>query len=254
MERAEIHNYCRFLDKVRMKSAKADCIAGVSLGFFMFTIYITYAYAFLIGGIWVDQGFYNHTYGRPYTAGDCISVFFGILFGLFPLVAAYRHLDAIQEGKIAGWLAFDVIDRQPAINQDSQTGVEHQLTGQIRFDDVSFIYPSHREHQVLKNIECTFEVGKTTAIIGAPGSGKSTMAQLIERFYEPTSGEVYVDNKANNKVKLRMMRLQISYVSSDALIFNNWSLARNVAIGKPDATEEEIVQALTMANAMEFID
>ena len=80
------------------------------------------------------------------------------------------------------------------------------------------------------------------------------MAQLIERFYEPTSGEIYVDNKANNKVKLRMMRLQISYVASDALIFNNWSLARNVAIGKPDATDEEIVQALTMANAMEFID
>ena len=80
------------------------------------------------------------------------------------------------------------------------------------------------------------------------------MVQLIERFYEPTSGEVYVDNKANNKVKLRMMRLQISYVASDPLIFNDWSLARNVAIGKPDATDEEIVQALTMANAMEFID
>ena len=106
----------------------------------------------------------------------------------------------------------------------------------------------------MKNITCTFEVGKTTAIVGASGSGKSTVAQLIERFYEPTSGEIYVDDKANNKVKLRMMRLQISYVASDPLIFNNWSVARNVAIGKPDANEDEIIQALTMANAIEFVE
>ena len=119
MERTEIRNYSRFLDKVRIESSKSDCMTGLALGFFMFTIYISYAYAFLIGGVWVELGLHNHSYGRAYQAGDCISVFFGILFGLFPLIAAYRHLDAINEGKIAGRLAFDVIDRQPAINQDS---------------------------------------------------------------------------------------------------------------------------------------
>ena len=91
------------------------------------------------------------------------------------------------------------------------------------------------EHLVLRNISCTFELGKTTMIIGAAGSGKSTVAQLIERFYEPTSGEVYVDNKALNKVKLRRMRQQISYLATEPVLFE-WSVAKNIALGKPDAS------------------
>lgn len=116
MERFEVDNFSRHLEKVRSKSAAADCKAGLSFGFFLFTIYISYAYATLIGGIWVEQGFENHVYGRPYRAGDCISVFICILYSMFPLISAYQHLFAISEGKLAGRLAFDVIDRQPSIN------------------------------------------------------------------------------------------------------------------------------------------
>ena len=79
------------------------------------------------------------------------------------------------------------------------------------------------------------------------------MAQLIERFYEPVTGEIYMDDKANNKIKLRVMRHQISYLATDALILN-LSVAKNVSIAKPDATKEEITEALRMADAMEFVE
>ena len=91
-------------------------ISGMSLGFFMFVIYLAYSYAFLIGGIWVDKEIWNHANDRPYQAGDSISVFFGVLFGLFALAAAGPGFNTLAEGKAAGKLAFDVIDRQPHIN------------------------------------------------------------------------------------------------------------------------------------------
>ena len=86
-------------------------ITGLSLGFFMFSIYLAYSYAFFIGGIWVEKEFENHAQGRPYQAGDSISVFFGVLFGLFALAAAGPGFNTLAEGKAAGKLAFDVIDR-----------------------------------------------------------------------------------------------------------------------------------------------
>lgn len=91
-------------------------MTGLGLGFFIFTIYIAYAYAFFFGGIWVNAQFSNDTYSRPYKAGDIISIFFVVLFGLFSGTGSTQHLNAIADGKAAGKLAFDVIDRAPAIN------------------------------------------------------------------------------------------------------------------------------------------
>ena len=82
----------------------------------------------------------------------------------------------------------------------------------IEFRSVSFCYPSLPSIQVLRDFSYTFEVGKTTAIVGASGSGKSTIVQLIERFYEPTSGEILVDRQPLSKISLRKLRQEIGYV------------------------------------------
>ena len=142
MEDTEKTNYNRFLHQVYEQTAKAGWVTGASLGFFMFSIYGMYAYAFLMGSIWVDQEIYNHTYDRVYGAGDSISTFFGVLFGLFALASTGPAFNALAEGKAAGKLAFDVIDRQPSINQDSKTGQEHVLEGAISFNEVDFYYPT----------------------------------------------------------------------------------------------------------------
>lgn len=251
-EKTEIRNYSRFLDRVRSEGSKVDIISGISLGFFVASIYLCYCYAFFLGSIWVDQGFWNHAADRPYSSGDCIAVLFGVLFGLFALSAVGPNFGAIAEGKAAGNLAFRVIDRAPVINQDSKTGIAHTLKGQIRFEGVDFYYPSRQDQKVLSNFTCNFEVGKTTAIVGSSGSGKSTIVQLIERFYEPTKGEIFVDEKALNKVKLRELRQQIGYVSQEPILFNT-SIKKNILMGKPDATDDEIINALKKTNAWDFV-
>ena len=127
MEKTEIRNYTRFLDRVKEAGAKADIISGLSMGFFVCAIYLCYSYAFFLGSIWVDKGFWNHAADREYQAGDCISVFFGVLFGLFALSTVGPNFGNVIEGKAAGNLAFTVIDRAPVINQDSKTGIHHTL-------------------------------------------------------------------------------------------------------------------------------
>ena len=98
--------------------------------------------------------------------------------------------------------------------------MDHELKGQIRFDGVDFFYPTRPDTKVLRDFSCTFEVGKTTAIVGPSGSGKSTVVQLIERFYEPTKGEIFVDGKALTNLKLRELRKQIGYVQQEPILFN----------------------------------
>ncbi len=213
MEQMEGQTYNRFLEDAKKIGQKMAIGSGVSLGFFLFCIYCTYAYAFYIGGLWVDKERYNHAFDRTYQAGDMIAVFFGVLFGLFAVAGASPNFAAIIEGKSAARLAFDIINRKPEINQDSEIAKKHKVEGQIEFKGVSFFYPSRVDQNILKNLSLTFEVGKTTAIVGPSGSGKSTIVQMVERFYDPSEGEILIDGVPLNRINLKDYRKQIGYVS-----------------------------------------
>jgi hypothetical protein len=89
---------------------------GFVIALFLFTIFAAYAYAFYLGSIWIRKEFWNTTFNRAYTSGDIMSCFFGIVFGMFSLGIATPNIQAVAEGKAAGKLAFDIIDRKPAID------------------------------------------------------------------------------------------------------------------------------------------
>jgi len=97
-----------------------------------------------------------------------------------------------------------------------------------------------------------FEMGKTTAIVGPSGSGKSTTIQLVERFYDPSQGEILVDDKDLKSHNLRYYRQQIGYVGQEPVMFN-MSIKDNILMGKPDATDEEIKDSLKAVNAFDFV-
>jgi hypothetical protein len=86
------------------------------MAFFMSIIFGTYAYAFYMGSIWIEHEIWNHTFKRPYAAGDVLSCFFGVVFGMFSMGIATPNMKAVIEGRAAGKMAFDIIDRVPAIN------------------------------------------------------------------------------------------------------------------------------------------
>jgi len=116
----------------------------------------------------------------------------------------------------------------------------------IEFKSVSFRYPNS-ERRVLENISCLFEKGKKYAIVGRSGSGKSTLASLIPRFYDPTEGRIEVNGVELKRLKLVPYRKKIGMVSQEIILFRG-TVRENIAIGKPDATLEEIVEAAKVAN------
>ena len=251
-EELEVTNYNRFLEQCRIAGLKSGVTGGFTLGFFFFTIYLSYAYAFLMGAIWVDQGYWNDAEDRVYLAGDCIAVFFGVLIGLFSLGGAGPNMMAVTEAKAAGKEAFEVIDNIPSIQQDDKTALDHKLKGEIEFKNVTFYYPSRPDFPAMKSFSHKFEIGKQTAIVGPSGSGKSTTVQLVERFYDPKEGQVLIDGNDLKSINLRSYRQQIGYVGQEPVLFNT-TIKQNILMGKPDATDAEIMDALKQTNAWEFV-
>ena len=173
-EDLEINNYKRFLERVTAASLKSGVVMAFSMAFLFWCIYFCYAYCFFVGSFWVDAPYWNDAEDRDYLAGDCMAVFFGVLFGLFALGGAGPAFNAVNEAKAAGKVAFEIIDRVPKIQQDDKSAKMHDLKGELKFENVTFFYPSRPDQPVMKDLSYTFELGKTTAIVGPSGSGKST--------------------------------------------------------------------------------
>ena len=185
------------------------------------------------------------------TTGDVV-VFFAYVTNLYaPIKALSRLWYSLNRATIGierigevMELAYDVTDRP---NASSVRG----LSGQIEFRDVSFAYEQSRE--VLSRIQLSIPAGERLAIVGATGAGKSTLASLIPRLYDPTSGSVLMDGHDVRTFTVQSLRDQVSMVLQDALLFSG-TIRDNIAFGRPEATMGDIVAAARTANADEFID
>jgi len=157
----------------------------------------------------------------------------------------------INQGIAAGERIFSIIDTTSEI-QDKPDAVE--LTGlkdKIEFRDVHFSYDGSRE--VINGISFEIKRGQTVALVGPSGGGKSTLSELLPRFYDPTAGDIRIDGISLRDYKQESLRAHMSVVSQDTVLFND-TIAANIAMGKRDATQEEIAEAARIANADTFID
>jgi ABC-type multidrug transport system fused ATPase/permease subunit len=138
------------------------------------------------------------------------------------------------------------------INLTQEYHLSKILKGNIEFHNVCFSYPSRKNFQVLNNISFSVKAGQQIALVGSSGSGKSTIAQLILRFYEPDSGIILVDGKNYTDYDLSLYRQHIAIVPQDIMLFGG-SIYENIQYGKINATESEIIEAAKQANAYDFI-
>ena len=156
----------------------------------------------------------------------------------------------INQGVAAGERIFAVTDALPEIS-DREDAVEFEgLQSGIEFRDVSFSYDGSRE--VLDGISFEVRKGETVALVGPSGGGKSTLSELIPRFYDATHGDILIDGRSIRDYSQNSIRAHMSVVTQDTVLFND-TIGSNIAMGKPDATHEEIVEAAVVANAHAFI-
>ncbi len=176
------------------------------------------------------------------------STFVGASFG--GIAELYAQ---IQKAIGATERVFELLDENPEkINSNSSQNQE-KIKGNVTFKNVAFSYPTRQEIQVLKEVNFSAEYGQKIAIVGPSGAGKSTISSLLLRFYDITSGEITVDGKNIYDYDLENLRGNMSIVPQDVILFGG-TIRENIAYGKPDATDEEIIQAAKQANAFNFVD
>ena len=149
---------------------------------------------------------------------------------------------------------FDILDTEPEIKDAPDAGELPEITGRVTFENVSFTYDEGTENEtkVLDNVSFTVEPGETIALVGPTGAGKTTIVNLISRFYDIQQGTIAIDGYDLKKVKINSLRKQMGVMTQDNFIFHG-TVRDNIAYGKLDATDEEIIAAAKAVNAHDFI-
>jgi ABC-type multidrug transport system fused ATPase/permease subunit len=192
--------------------------------------------------------------GEVQGVGDLISfvlytTFIGASFG--GIAEMYAQ---IQKAVGATERVFELLEEVPEdIKAGPKAPILEKIKGNVSFNNVAFSYPSRREIQVLKDVNFKAEFGQKIAIVGPSGAGKSTISSLLLRFYDITSGEILVDGKNIYDYDLENLRGNMSIVPQDVILFGG-TIKENIAYGKPDATDEEIMLAAKQANALNFVE
>jgi subfamily B ATP-binding cassette protein MsbA len=184
-----------------------------------------------------------------------INNFFSFLTAMMLAYQPIRSLATINmmfyQGAAGAERVFKVLDKEPDIKENENDPNLKIETGNIEFENVSFVYPQ-TEVAAIKNINISVKGGTTVALVGHSGAGKSTIINLLPRFYDPQKGSVQIDKQKINEVSLVSLRKNISLVSQDIMLFDD-TVRANIAYAKQNASEEEIEKACDFAAASDFI-
>lgn len=182
--------------------------------------------------------------------GDLLSIFGFLLNGSMSIIALAQTSDSESKAIDSGARIIKLTEYRPEIEFEGGQTIEN-FKGEIEFKNVSFKYPT-RETYVLKNISFKIKQGQMGALVGHSGSGKSTCIQLIERFYDPTEGFIFLDGVDITKIDPRWIHRKIGLVSQEPVLFNS-TIKENILYGKMEASDEEIIEVAKISNAYNFI-
>ncbi|MGB5034090.1 MAG: ABC transporter ATP-binding protein [Saprospiraceae bacterium] len=250
-ERFELHRFSKAIDEMVVISMNYAKMRGL---FFIFIITVLFGGLFFIlwrGALLVQAG--------EMQAGDLFSfiIYTGIIGGA---IAGIGNLYSTLAGSIGATERIqDILDRGQEINMDPYSDQQIaeipriDIEGSIEYREVRFSYPSRMDVEVLHNISFTVTKGQRIALVGSSGAGKSTIIQLLMRFYDCNGGAIYIDGKNCNDYNITAYRKNIAIVPQEILLFGG-TIRENILYGKPDASEAEILQAADQSNSLDFIE
>jgi ATP-binding cassette subfamily B protein/subfamily B ATP-binding cassette protein MsbA len=251
-ERSRFHRTSKQFYKRSMRIALYDSLVAPTTEMAGIGIVIAAA---LCGGYLV-LNHQTHLFGvriseQPLTHG-LMSLFFGMLAGASdPVRRLTAVFNSLQQGAAASDHLYELLDRETRIKNPARPVALPRQLGRLEFRDVSFAY--NAAEPVLEHIHLVVEPGETVAVIGPNGCGKSTLTNLIPRFYDPVSGSVWLSGVDVRDVRLRELRNRIGVVTQETLLFND-TVEANIQYGRTSATHEEVVEAARRAHAHRFID
>ncbi|KAM0903400.1 hypothetical protein ACQ4PT_018635 [Festuca glaucescens] len=221
-------------------------VSGLGFGVSFFVLYCTYALCFYVGAKFVLDGKATFT--------EVFRVFFALLMATIGVSQTSALGSDSAKAKESASSIFALIDRKSRIDSSSDDGmVLADVAGELELYQVCFSYPSRPSVQIFRDLSLRIPPGKTVALVGESGCGKSTVIALLERFYDPDSGMVMLDGVDIKNLKVGWLRQQMGLVSQEPVLFND-TIRANIAYGKQgEATEDEIIAVAKAANAHQFI-
>jgi ATP-binding cassette subfamily B protein len=242
-ERNELDKFSDRTERVFDRSIDANKQRALYVPLLSFLPLVMQAGVLLVGGRMVANG----------TLDFGTFFFFNILVVMLvmPLRMLGMWVGQSQRATASGERIFEVMDEPEEISEKADATEMPAGNGQIRYEQVTFEYAPGRP--VLYDIDLELEPGKTVALIGHTGSGKTTLASLVPRFYDVTEGRLTIDGADVRELKLESLRREIGIVSQDPFLFSA-TVRENISFGRPDATDEDIARAASLAQAHEFIE
>ena len=238
--------FAETLEGPRKESIKQSWISGFGLFSSQFFNTASTALAFWYGGRLLQQNLLE-----PKHLFQALLI---LLFTAYIIAEAGSMTNDLSKGSSAIQSVLAILDRKSEIDPDNKWGldIKRRIKGRVELKNVFFSYLSRPDQMIFKGLTLMIDAGKTVALVGQSGSGKSTIIGLIERFYDPDKGSIYIDEQEIKNYNLSILRSHIALVSQEPTLFAG-TIRENISYGKEDAAESEIRRAAVHANAHEFI-
>ncbi|KAL3285401.1 hypothetical protein HHI36_019505 [Cryptolaemus montrouzieri] len=249
----EVERYTVHLEDAKKNNIRTSIFTAIATALQWFLVYASCAPSLWYGVKLIIQERDLPAEDITYTPGVVVTIFFNTLLASWNFVSGGPYLQTCAEACGAANKIFQVLDCRPKINVSLKLGIKlNNVKGEIVFRNIRFRYPSRPDVKILNGLSFTIKPGETVAFVGNSGSGKSTCIQLVQRFYDPDSGEILIDGREMKELNLRWLRSKIGVVGQEPALFAT-TIAENIRYGKSSATQEEIERAAEKAKIHKFI-
>ncbi|XVE50544.1 hypothetical protein DITRI_Ditri01bG0171300 [Diplodiscus trichospermus] len=243
-ENQTLDKFSHALEKTLELGIKQGLAKGLMMGS-MGSIYVGWAFQAWFGTYLVTE--------KGVKGGSVFVAGINVIIAGLSIVSALPNLTGITEAAAAATRIYEMVDHIPAIHTEDRKGKAlSYVRGAIEFKGIYFSYPSKPDTLVLQGLDLRIPAGKSVGLVGSSGSGKSTMISLLQRFYDPIEGEIFLDGHKIRRLQLKWLRSQMGLFSQEPVLFAT-SIKENILFGEEGASMEERINAAKVANAHDFV-